>query len=230
MPRDQRLAHDKAPVAPLEVVVQVGAADAAGAEPQQDLAGTRNGHVERVEAHLVVYATRPTTRKVRFVSEHHSTHLLRADLESTKPLAAAVEEALLERVSALLSRAGAVLLSGNRRRTILRTGLGIALGVALLLTLFNVARSVYLNALGPDVNHAAAASVYDQLVDFLRITLRSVFALGLVAAIGAWLAGPGETATKMRESTVGLFRGRRRASDAQPSAIAAFTSSWCRPA
>ena len=32
----------------------------------------------------------------------------------------------------------AVLLSGNRRRTILRTGLGVAFGVALVLTLFNV--------------------------------------------------------------------------------------------
>lgn len=64
-----------------------------------------------VEAHLVVDATRPTTRKVRFVSEHHSTHLLRADLESTDPLAAEVEEALLERTLSVLPRAGAVLLS-----------------------------------------------------------------------------------------------------------------------
>src|SRR5690349_10187027 len=32
-----------------------------------------------IETVLVVDRTRPTTRKVRFVSEHHSTHLLRAD-------------------------------------------------------------------------------------------------------------------------------------------------------
>jgi D-beta-D-heptose 7-phosphate kinase / D-beta-D-heptose 1-phosphate adenosyltransferase len=31
---------------------------------------------------LVVDRTRPTTRKVRFVSEHHSTHLMRADWET----------------------------------------------------------------------------------------------------------------------------------------------------
>ena len=41
----------------------------------------------------------------------------------------------------------AVALSGNRRRTILRTGLGVAIAGALMLTLFNVGRSVYLNAL-----------------------------------------------------------------------------------
>src|SRR4029077_4848239 len=34
-----------------------------------------------IDANLVVDASRQTTRKVRFVSEHHSTHLLRADWE-----------------------------------------------------------------------------------------------------------------------------------------------------
>ncbi len=125
--------------------------------------------------------------------------------------------------------AGAVLLSGNRRRTILRTGLGVAFAVAFVLIVFNVARSVYLNALGPDVNHDAAANVYDQLLGFLRTALRSVFVLGLAAAIGAWLAGPGQTATKIRDSAVGLFRGRGRTPAAQPSAIAAFVSRYRSP-
>jgi D-beta-D-heptose 7-phosphate kinase/D-beta-D-heptose 1-phosphate adenosyltransferase len=35
----------------------------------------------RIEYHLVVDAARMTTRKARFVSEHHSTHMLRADWE-----------------------------------------------------------------------------------------------------------------------------------------------------
>ena len=39
-----------------------------------------------IEAHLVVDRTRPTTRKVRFVSEHFSTHLLRADWEAAAPV------------------------------------------------------------------------------------------------------------------------------------------------
>src|ERR1043165_10264021 len=34
-----------------------------------------------IEPSLVVDRTRPTTRKMRFVSEHFSTHLLRADWE-----------------------------------------------------------------------------------------------------------------------------------------------------
>jgi hypothetical protein len=123
----------------------------------------------------------------------------------------------------------AVFVSGNRRRTILRTGLGLALAAAVVLTLFNVARSVYLDALGPEVNHDAAANVYDQLLEFLRTALRSVFVLGLLTAIGAWLSGPGETATKIRDSTVGLFRGRERAPDAQPWRVAAFVSRYRNP-
>jgi D-beta-D-heptose 7-phosphate kinase/D-beta-D-heptose 1-phosphate adenosyltransferase len=39
-----------------------------------------------IEPHLVVDATRPTTRKVRFVSEHFSTHLLRADWELARTI------------------------------------------------------------------------------------------------------------------------------------------------
>ena len=118
--------------------------------------------------------------------------------------------------------AAAVVLSGNRRRTVLRTGLALAITAALVLTLFNVARSVYLNALGPDVNHAAAANIYDQLLEFLRTALRSMFVLGIIIAIGAWLAGPGRTATAIRDFTVGLFRGRGRAADARPSPAATF--------
>ena len=36
---------------------------------------------------LVIDKARQTTRKVRFVSEHHSSHLMRADWETTAPIA-----------------------------------------------------------------------------------------------------------------------------------------------
>ena len=49
-----------------------------------------------------------------------------------------------------------------------------------------------------------------------------MFVLGLIIAIGAWLAGPGQTATSIRDFTVGLFRGRGRTADARPSPTATF--------
>jgi D-beta-D-heptose 7-phosphate kinase/D-beta-D-heptose 1-phosphate adenosyltransferase len=60
---------------------------------------------------LVVDSSRPTTRKLRFVSEHHSTHLLRADWEIARPVDAKVEAALIEKTLALLPTADAVVLS-----------------------------------------------------------------------------------------------------------------------
>ena len=66
---------------------------------------------ENVKAHLVVDATRPTTRKVRFVSEHYSTHLLRVDWESAAAIDEKAEHAVLEHALAVLPRVGALLLS-----------------------------------------------------------------------------------------------------------------------
>ncbi len=65
----------------------------------------------KIEFHLVVDSERTTTRKVRFVSEHHSTHLLRADWEAASAVNTASEDALIAHVVKALPRAGAVVLS-----------------------------------------------------------------------------------------------------------------------
>jgi len=64
-----------------------------------------------IEPSLVVDPSRPTTRKVRFVSEHFSTHLLRADWEVSDPAGADLEGELIARALAALPRVGAVVLS-----------------------------------------------------------------------------------------------------------------------
>ena len=65
----------------------------------------------RIEFDLVIDAKRQTTRKVRFVSEHFSTHLLRADWEMAAPIDAAAEDELIARVIEAVPRVGAVVLS-----------------------------------------------------------------------------------------------------------------------
>jgi D-beta-D-heptose 7-phosphate kinase/D-beta-D-heptose 1-phosphate adenosyltransferase len=60
---------------------------------------------------LVVEASRQTTRKVRFVSEHHSTHLMRADWETAAPASAESQAAIIARAEAALPKVGAVVLS-----------------------------------------------------------------------------------------------------------------------
>jgi D-beta-D-heptose 7-phosphate kinase/D-beta-D-heptose 1-phosphate adenosyltransferase len=64
-----------------------------------------------VETHLMVDPARPTTRKVRFVSEHYSTHMLRADWELATPVSAAIEGAITSAALKVLPRADAVVLS-----------------------------------------------------------------------------------------------------------------------
>src|SRR6185295_12178422 len=64
-----------------------------------------------IKSRLVVDRSRPTTRKLRFVSEHFSTHLLRADWEIAKPVDARTEAALIKQALKLLPQADAVVLS-----------------------------------------------------------------------------------------------------------------------
>jgi D-beta-D-heptose 7-phosphate kinase / D-beta-D-heptose 1-phosphate adenosyltransferase len=88
------------------IFVGLVGADDAGAKLKVEL-----GRHAGVESVLVSDPARPTTRKVRFVSEHFSTHMLRADWELAAPASAEIEQKLIDAVLPLLSRADIVLLS-----------------------------------------------------------------------------------------------------------------------
>jgi D-beta-D-heptose 7-phosphate kinase/D-beta-D-heptose 1-phosphate adenosyltransferase len=80
--------------------------DDAGARLQAALA-----QESLIESTLVRDSSRPTTRKVRFVSEHFSTHMLRADWELAKPASTDIEQKLIDAILPQLPRVGVVLLS-----------------------------------------------------------------------------------------------------------------------
>src|SRR4030081_1331056 len=88
------------------IFVGLVGADEAGAKLKAAL--SRESLIESV---LVCDSERPTTRKVRFVSEHFSTHMLRADWEMTSPASADIEQKLIDAILPLLPRADIVLLS-----------------------------------------------------------------------------------------------------------------------
>jgi D-beta-D-heptose 7-phosphate kinase / D-beta-D-heptose 1-phosphate adenosyltransferase len=81
-------------------------ADEAGRTLRAELA-----QESRIESVLVCDPGRPTTRKARFVSEHFSMHMLRADWELAAPAAADIEQQLIDATLPLLPRADIVLLS-----------------------------------------------------------------------------------------------------------------------
>ncbi|ABD86994.1 D-glycero-beta-D-manno-heptose-7-phosphate kinase [Rhodopseudomonas palustris] len=64
-----------------------------------------------IEPVLVCDESRPTTRKVRFVSAHFSTHMLRADWEIAAPASLMVEQQLIDAILQQLPAADIVLLS-----------------------------------------------------------------------------------------------------------------------
>ena len=100
-------------------------------------------------------------------------------------------------LAVVLAGAG-VLLSTRRRRTLIAAALGFAVAAVILGTLLTVFRAVYLNALPADVSEAAAGSVYDAMIHFLRTTIRMVVTLGVILALAAWLSGSGRYATLVR--------------------------------
>src|SRR5438874_1221761 len=65
-------------------------------EAAQELDRAFRDHWPSVEPYIHRDSGRPTTRKVRFVSEHHSMHLLRADWEIAAPVSAEMERSLID--------------------------------------------------------------------------------------------------------------------------------------
>ena len=89
----------------------------------------------------------------------------------------------------LLMLAAGVYLARQRRRAVLAVGLGVVGGMLVLAAALMVGRGVLVCAV-PEQGAALAAASYDILVRFLREALRTLAVLGLVIALGAYLAGP----------------------------------------
>ena len=106
---------------------------------------------------------------------------------------------------ALLLAGLAVYISRDRRRTLMYVGLAVAGSMLLLGVSLNAARAVYLDAVPPErLAPPAAASVYDTLVEFIRLNLRAVLVVALAVAVGAWLSGRSGGAVATRR---GIARG-----------------------
>jgi hypothetical protein len=107
-------------------------------------------------------------------------------------------------VLTLASFAAAIVLAADRRKAVAHVGVALAIGTAVLVTAINVGRSVTLDSLPDGVDPDAAAAAFDILTRFFRQALRTVFGLGLVLVVAAWVAGPSGLAVRLR----GVFRSR----------------------
>jgi hypothetical protein len=98
--------------------------------------------------------------------------------------------AIILPIVALLCLIGSVWLARDRRRGVLRAGIGLALAMLTLIACLAIGRSLYLDALDQNVlPHDAASGIFDALVAFLRHAIRIVAAAAIVVAVLSFFAG-----------------------------------------
>ncbi|MFE9842372.1 hypothetical protein [Streptomyces goshikiensis] len=85
--------------------------------------------------------------------------------------------------------AAAIAVAVRRRRAVMATGLGVAAGAVLLWIAVYVCRRLTLDDLPSDIDPRAAEAVYDALTAFLRTAAWVILAIGLAAALAAWVVG-----------------------------------------
>ena len=109
-------------------------------------------------------------------------------------------------ILALVLLAVGVYVARDHRRALVAAGIGVAVGMVVLALSLAVFRSVYLDAVPASVlPHDAAAVLYDTIVRFLRLGLRTILVLALVVAAGAFLTGTSATATRTRQGVAGAI-------------------------
>jgi len=102
----------------------------------------------------------------------------------------------------------ALVLSDDRRRTLLRGGLGLAFAMVVMLALLYAGRTWYLHSVpGHDIPRDAASAFFDTVVRFLRTGLRTGFTIGMVIAAAAWLTGRSTPAVRVRTICGGVLTG-----------------------
>ncbi|MFF1276134.1 hypothetical protein ACFVZC_22475 [Streptomyces marokkonensis] len=92
-------------------------------------------------------------------------------------------------LATVLLAVGGIAVAACRRRALTATGLGTALGGALLALAVAVGRRLTLADLPDRVHRPAAAAVYDALTATLRTASWLLLALGLTVALASWLTG-----------------------------------------
>ncbi|MER6133950.1 hypothetical protein [Streptomyces sp. NPDC001815] len=121
-------------------------------------------------------------------------------------------------VTVLMAAAG-VLLAFRRRRALITAALAVVVTVGLLGVGLSVFRVFYLDALPASVNSAAAGSIYDTLVRFLRGTVRAVVTLGVLTAVAAWLTGHSRWALSVRAGWRSALGAARAATGLSPGPV-----------
>jgi hypothetical protein len=117
-------------------------------------------------------------------------------------------------VIALILLGVAVAVSVRRRRTLTIGALVIAGSMVALGAALNFFRIVYLDAVPSDrIPADAAAVIFDQVVEFIRLNLRALLVISLAVAFVAWVSGPEKSPAAVRKGTSRAFDAVRHRRD-----------------
>lgn len=132
---------------------------------------------------------------------------------------------------ALLVAAAGVYTATRRRHALIGAGLAVFAAMLLLGIALTVFRDVYLDHLPPEVSQAAAGTVYDALITFLRAGVRALGAVALITAAGAFLCGPSRIAVYIRAGctrSIGALRGVAASAGLRLGAVGRFVHRFKR--
>jgi hypothetical protein len=122
-------------------------------------------------------------------------------------------------VIAIVLIAAAVGLASDRRRMLARAGVGIVVTMALTAVALRIARRAVADRVEIDERRQAVESLWGRLFETLFQQTATLAAIGLVIALGAWLAGPSRLAVGLRVRVRSLGGGTSGAA-AEPSGLA----------
>jgi hypothetical protein len=89
----------------------------------------------------------------------------------------------------------------ERRKTLLRLGVGVALMSLLVLGALSAGRGIFIGqAASGGFKSEGAAAVWDTVLRFLKADLRWTLLVSVLVALGAWVAGPARYAVWIRRT------------------------------
>jgi len=103
----------------------------------------------------------------------------------------------------------AVLIAKEKRKVLLREGIGLAIAMLVVLVVFRVAHNQLFGMIKNQENLAAASAVWTTILAGLKQAVFGLLALGVVVSVGAGVAGPSKWAVWTREHVGDFFKNWR---------------------
>jgi hypothetical protein len=124
--------------------------------------------------------------------------------------------------------AAGVALARRHRRALVGAALGLCVAMIIVGIGLFIGRDLYANGIPTDVMpRTTAYYIYDTLVRYLRLSVRLIFVVGLLVALGVWVSGPSPRAVGVRRWV--LTNTRHFGEDHPAGPVSIFVARYTNP-